>query len=252
MSSDTDYDAYDLNPADRSKVGRTFWDVLVASRIVILIIVLAIFICIGGYLIYSKDPGLLSRIIDAVIPYSSLVIFLFFGWVLCKFTFKRLYVPVSRLALWLNLKTGTVRLIRIPEARFRMMNTVGDSVLFRGVSGIPVYLVTSVTEEKIDFGWIHSARPEIVFAERELFLEWRELLEDVLKDNIRLMADPEILAAEMTRQGLKDVVAGFAKALGITRVKMQKETEKIDHDVKPQSEPEYGLGGSFKEDDEFE
>lgn len=239
----------DLNPSTPD-VGRTIWDVLSRSRNTILILMGIVVSAALIYFIYKNNPEIISQAWAAIAPYVSLPIFLIFGLLLCRFTFKKLYNPVSRLLFWYDVDNGIIRLIRVPEERFRAMNTVGDSVLIRGTSGIPVYLVNGVTEDSIDFGWIHTIRPELLFAERQFYIDWRDLLEDLLYDNINLMANPEILAADMTRKSLKNTLDGISTALRLERRASQKYSE-IKKMVKVQrTDPESPVDPNAKYDDQ--
>jgi hypothetical protein len=217
--------------------GRTGWDVLASSGRWILRFAAAGFILAAAALFYWAAPGAFSSAAFEAAPYLAALLFFPLGWIVSRLTLKAIYRPSYVSGLCLNADTGLVRVMMIPDRRFRSMNTVGDSVMFRGVSGVPVYLIKSIDGESIDFGWIHSVRPELAFSERRLFLDFRSLLEDVVLDNIRIMADPEILAAMMTRSAVKSVLDEMSGALGFSRPEPDYVPQR-DADLDPRSVPE--------------
>jgi hypothetical protein len=236
-----------------SPTGRTGWDVLYAVRRILLFVIVTVIASIVVIAVYLTDPDALSAAAEAIGPYASLLVFPVVGAVVCRLTLKSFYIPRYSAGINLDMETCICRVIMIPDERLRTLEGKGDIVLFHTPSGRPVYLIRKITEDSLDFGWIHSARPEIIFSERRLFIRFRQTLEDVLMDNLQLMADANIIAADMARGAMGGLMDRLSESLGYRRPDLKVREEKKKQEFRGEEElpdPErYGPDEEYGGDD---
>ena len=142
----------------------------------------------------------------------------FAGWLLGIWAAKTLYVPTGRIVATIDPESHLFRAVFIPDAMFRLFEQSGNNVLYHTPSGMPVYLAEDIDTERgtIAYSWIHELGAFEVMTREEAFVNWRQTLEEVLRENLQLMDHPHVIGLGFARRCLRDQLDSIAEALGLT------------------------------------
>lgn len=198
--------------------GRTGWDAAHSARWWIFII--GIIVAAAALLIYAVSSeiitaeGIVSFAKDNWPTFAAPILGLMMGW----WSVNRFYEPSARFLLLTDLESNEVRVIRVPEARFRMMRQAGNTFSLHSYGGRQVYLIRGFDEYSgyIDYGWVHEERAEVVAVNLDAYNRWRDDLTRTKVENLQLIANPQVMAAELSRRNLKDHLDRICFALGLS------------------------------------
>jgi hypothetical protein len=208
----------DMDPDMPEMYGRTGWDAAYSLRfwllgaLVVGSIIAAVYLCMTNGVFDGISFG------DILNEYWPALVSPFFGMAMGWYAIKKLYIVGGRYLLQTDLKHGTVRLMFVPEARFRTMKQAGNTFVLNTLGGTPVYLIRDVDFESgyIDYGWVHEERAEVVAVDLDAYNRWRDDLTDTKVENLQLIANPQVIAAGLSRKNLKDHLDRLCAALGIS------------------------------------
>ncbi len=138
------------------------------------------------------------------------------GWYFAGWTVRNLYRPAVRLIMVLDPETHTLRAVMIPEEIFGMFRQSGNNVVYHTPSGIPAYLARDLDlmTGEIDYGWVHELDPLEVMTREEAYVKWDGTLNEVLEENLQLLANPHIIGLGYARKSVRDNLDAIAEALG--------------------------------------
>lgn len=220
--------------------GRTGWDVFHSGRFWIFGTIIGV--AAAALVIYAVYSGALSAdsigsFIGECWPiFIAPLVGIAMGWK----TVMMLYQADARYLLYTDLGSGSLRLLQIPEKRFRMMRQAGNSFSLHSGGGRQVYLVRDFDIESgyIDYGWVHEERAEVVAVDLDAYNRWRDDLTTTKIENLQLMANPKVIAAELSKKNLKEHLDRLCKALGIGNDELDAPSENA---TSPETEPKEAL-----------
>lgn len=201
--------------SEEQVVGRTGWDALFESRKQIV----ALIACtvIGVFLIVLTWMGYLPMMEQFVIDFWPVLVSPAIGYLAATETVKKLYLRSGVIVLVVNSHERRLALYVIPEETYKLMNPIGNTVVFSSGSGRLVYLARSIDWNTltIDYGWIHSVNNADVLVNLDLYNEWMYDLEDTQLEIMRLKHHPHVIGASMARKFVEEILNDLAKVLGL-------------------------------------
>ena len=217
--------------SESTAVGRTGWDILVSSKKYLYGLIA--FTVIGTMLIALVAMGYLPVMEQLVIEYWPVLISPAIGFVAASETVKRLYMRTGVVVLVVNTQEMTLELYIIPEETYKLMNPVGNTVVFKTTFGRLVYLARDINWNNmtIDYGWIHSANNAEVLVNLDLYNEWMYTLEDTQLENMRIKHHPHVIAAAMSRKFIESILDDLARVLNLTDASQIKKDLNIEERI---------------------
>ena len=185
-------------------------------RLVIrIIIVVASFAAAVSICYYVYGPEAIKAFLD---EYWPVLISPFLGWFLGMWVVKRLYRPSGRMVVCMDPSTHLFRPVFIPDNMFRFFEQSGNNVLYHSALGMPVYIAEEIDTENgsIRYSWIHNLSSMEVFTREETYNNWRNTLEEVLRENLELIDHPYVIGLGYARKCLKDQLDLIAQTLGLS------------------------------------
>ena len=194
----------------------SFWEFLEINKKPILKIVVAVAVIVAYNYI---DKNYHDEFHDFIEEYWPILISFPLGYILGNQVAKRLYIPVRRLLILMDVETHTIRPIMVPEEVFRQMDQSGNNIGYHTAYGTPTYIVKDVdfSTGKIDYGWVHELNALVVMTREDAYVKWDDTLNEVLAENLQLMHHPQVIGLGYARDSLRDHLDSFSEALGFKR-----------------------------------
>ena len=195
--------------------GRTFWDALSGKGLIILSLI-ALAVCAVLIVLY-RDSIDWKAILEILKEHWYVALAPVAGWILGRSAAKLLHSPSGRIVISVDPGTHTARVVMIPEELFRFLNQSGNNVVYHSPVGLPVYLAKSIDLQSmsIDYGWVHEHDPLIVMTRENSYQSWKDTLDRVMKDNLRLMDTPHVLGLQYAGKSLKKHLDRLSRAVGV-------------------------------------
>ncbi len=210
-----------LQEPPREVTGRTVWDILAGKGL--LILGLLISVLTAAYLIVIRDEIDWSAITDFLVSVAQEYWYVAVGPVVGLIAGDRfaliVHNPDCRVVLTLDVKSNTIQGLIIPERLFRLLNQSGNNVVYHSPLGMPVYLAESVDLQNgvIDYGWVHEHDALVVFTKVQFYEEWKETLDQVMADNLKMMDSPEVYGMRFAGEALKRHLDRLASSVGVKK-----------------------------------
>ena len=172
--------------------------------------------------------------------YWPVMIAPFVGAFLGKWAVKSLYRPTGRVVVCLYPTTHTFRAVFIPDMMFRYFEQAGNNVLYHTPGGTPVYVAEDIDTDRgyIVYSWIHELDSFSVMTREETYNNWRNVLEEVLRENLQIMDHPHVIGLGYARQCLRDHLDMIAETLGLTKRDYRRDTSFGEPEPEPEQQSE--------------
>lgn len=173
--------------------------------------VIAVAIC---WFVFGPDA-----IASFLIGYWPVLLAPFLGGFLGSWAVKILYRPSGRVVVCLMPTTHMFRAVFIPDPMFKYFQQAGNNVMYHTPGGTPVYVAEDIDTDRgyIVYSWIHELDSFSVMTREETYNNWRNVLEEVLRENLQIMDHPHVIGLGYARQCLKDHLDMIAETLGLTK-----------------------------------
>lgn len=230
-----------VQPAEsNASVGRTGWDVVVSVKWFIVFAVAAVVATVLLYVAYREGYDVVGALATGA-PYAVFAVGGYFaGWVFARLISALLDVP-GRVCFYTDMKSMRMRVLLIPEPRYRTLSAHGAIMSFSTGGGRQAYLLRSFDDEAgtLDYGFIHTGDPEQVFAVREAYLRWEQDLIKTKAENVMLTHYPDVLGAEMAKISQRISLEDIETALGLRYPDVSVDVEPgVSKDPEPEASPE--------------
>ena len=172
------------------------------------------------------------------------------GWLLGMWAVRILYKPSGRVVVCMEPDTHLFRAVFIPDTMFRYFVQSGNNVLYHSAQGVPVYIAERIDTGtgEIRYSWIHELSSLEVMTREDTYNNWRDILEDVLRENLGLMDHPHVIGIGYARRCLREQLDSIAEALGLTGRDFSRDRSVSEPREQASKDPEDNLPSDDPED----
>ncbi|MDO5862475.1 MAG: hypothetical protein Q4Q58_06775 [Thermoplasmata archaeon] len=159
-----------------------------------------------------------QALLDFAWEYWPAVLAPFAGIALARFVVRSMYRPSGRVLLNLDVENHLVRAVFIPDDMMRYLNQTGNAVVYHTQNGTQVYLTSELDLANgfVDYGWVHTDNALVVMTREDAYVRWYRTLNEVLEENLQLMANPKVIGLGYARASLRKHLDQMSMALGLT------------------------------------